>query len=226
MRAGSRPVDHAAAHAYAPAPCSRYRAQMLLWSVLGAPLILGADIRKIDNFTKALITAPEVLAVNADPDCVQGSLLRSRGSYEVWGKPLSRRVDTVEPQTETETDQHPAVPYAGGPVQQGAIAVVLFNKGAVNTTVTLIPQGPNNDFYPVSGGCFFCGVVAHPFPRQCPLPSCHSGVCRGCKQGCGRLRQRRARPPLVPPHPRALRCRPPPPPRAATTSCANRQPRR
>jgi hypothetical protein len=60
---------------------AQYRAQMLLWSVLGAPLILGADIRKLDAFTTALVTATEVLAVNADPDCVQGSLLRSRGSY-------------------------------------------------------------------------------------------------------------------------------------------------
>ena len=32
---------------------AQYRAQMLLWSVLGAPLILGADIRKMDAFAKA-----------------------------------------------------------------------------------------------------------------------------------------------------------------------------
>ena len=39
---------------------AQYRAQMLLWSVMGAPLILGADIRKMDAFTKSLVTAPEV----------------------------------------------------------------------------------------------------------------------------------------------------------------------
>ena len=50
---------------------AQYRAQMLLWSVMGAPLILGADIRKLDAFTKSLVTAAEVLAVNSDPDCVQ-----------------------------------------------------------------------------------------------------------------------------------------------------------
>jgi hypothetical protein len=33
---------------------AQYRAQMLLWSVLGAPLILGADIRKMDAFTTAV----------------------------------------------------------------------------------------------------------------------------------------------------------------------------
>ena len=39
---------------------AQYRAQMLLWSVMGAPLILGADIRKMDAFTRSLLTAPEV----------------------------------------------------------------------------------------------------------------------------------------------------------------------
>ena len=39
---------------------AQYRAQMLLWSVMGAPLILGADIRKMDAFTTSLLTAPEV----------------------------------------------------------------------------------------------------------------------------------------------------------------------
>ena len=62
---------------------AQYRAQMLLWSVMGAPLILGADIRHLDEFSTKLVTAREVLAVNADPDCVQGSLLRSRDSYEI-----------------------------------------------------------------------------------------------------------------------------------------------
>lgn len=119
---------------------AQYRAQMLLWSVLGAPLILGTDIRKMDAFTTTLVTATEVLAVNADPDCVQGSLLRSRGSYEIWGKPLRHRVDDAE-------DARPAV------------AVVLFNKGDVATNVTLKISGSGDygesDLYPagVDGPC-------------------------------------------------------------------------
>lgn len=117
---------------------AQYRAQMLLWSVMGAPLILGADIRKLDTFTTSLITATEVLAVNADPDCVQGSLLRSRGSYEIWGKPLRHRVDA------------PAV--ADGEEDAPAVAVVLFNKGDVATNVTLKISGlgdyGESDIYP------------------------------------------------------------------------------
>jgi len=63
----------------------------------GGPLILGNDIRQMDPFIKALVTAPEVLAVNSDSDVVQGSFLRGNGSYEIWGKPIGRRVVRTRP---------------------------------------------------------------------------------------------------------------------------------
>jgi len=120
---------------------AQYRAQMLLWSVMGAPLILGADIRHLDEFSTKLVTAREVLAVNADPDCVQGSLLRSRGSYEIWGKPLRNRVDT-------DVARNASDAAADDP----AFAVVLFNKGTIATNVTLHVAGTGDygmsDFYP------------------------------------------------------------------------------
>jgi alpha-galactosidase len=68
---------------------NQYRAQMFMWAVLGAPLILGCDIRKMDNDTLALVTAPEVLAINQDKECVQASLASSFSGGEVWVKPLS-----------------------------------------------------------------------------------------------------------------------------------------
>lgn len=63
--------------------------------------MLTHDLRRMDDFTSHLVTAPEVLAIQQDPDCVQGSLARSLGSGEVWIKPLS----------------------------DGSFGVVLFNKG-------------------------------------------------------------------------------------------------
>eukprot|EP01051_Picozoa_sp_SAG22_P016129 SAG22_NODE_2219_length_2823_cov_1.220999_2_plen_610_part_00 len=65
------------------------RAQFLLWVILGSPLIMGNDIRKLDNFTVDLVTSPEVLAVNQDPQCIQGSMVRADGPTETWIKPLS-----------------------------------------------------------------------------------------------------------------------------------------
>jgi len=80
----------------------QYRAQFFLWAVLGAPLILGNDIREISEAHLRLLTAPEVLQVNQDSDCIQGSQARDMGSGETWIKPLS----------------------------DDSFAVVLLNKGA------------------------------------------------------------------------------------------------
>ena len=71
---------------------------------------------------------------------MQGSLLRSRGSYEVWGKPLRHRVDA------------PAAADGGHVGDAPAVAVVLFNKGDVATNVTLRIAGHGDygesDIYP------------------------------------------------------------------------------
>ena len=40
---------------------AQYRAQFLLWAVLGTPLILGADLTRLSPAELALVTAPEVL---------------------------------------------------------------------------------------------------------------------------------------------------------------------
>lgn len=90
-------------------PINQYRAMFFLWAVLGSPLIMGNDIRNMTSETTALVTAPEVLAVQADPDCVQGSLARAVGATETWIRPLS----------------------------DGSFVVVLLNKGSVPTNCTI-----------------------------------------------------------------------------------------
>eukprot|EP00042_Codosiga_hollandica_P029947 m.169308 g.169308 ORF g.169308 m.169308 type:complete len:430 (-) comp53220_c0_seq4:169-1458(-) len=101
----------------------QYRAQFFLWALLGAPLIIGCDVRAMDNFTQTLLTSTEIIAIDQDPSCVQGSIAHSRDGTEVWIKPLS--------------DQ--------------TFAVVLFNKNPFPALVTLFIS-PNNfnlgDFYP------------------------------------------------------------------------------
>jgi alpha-galactosidase len=37
---------------------------MTLWSIARSPLIMGGDLRHLDDATKALLTNPEVVAVN------------------------------------------------------------------------------------------------------------------------------------------------------------------
>ena len=111
----------------------------------------------------------QVLAVNADPDCVQGSLLRSRGSYEIWGKPLRQRVDTDAALTSNAT-------VMGSP----AIAVVLFNKGELAANVTLHVGGSgdygSSDFYPAG--------IDGPYNVCCPPPPLLSVIISSAVLGC------------------------------------------
>ncbi len=45
-----------------------YRLHFSLWALMGSPLMIGCDIRDMNEFTKATLTNPEVLAINQDPD--------------------------------------------------------------------------------------------------------------------------------------------------------------
>ncbi len=40
------------------------RTMMTLWCIFRSPLIIGGDLRRFDDFTRSLVTNPEVLAVN------------------------------------------------------------------------------------------------------------------------------------------------------------------
>ena len=38
-----------------------------MWSLLAAPMLIGCDMEKMDDFTLSLLTNDEVIAVNQDP---------------------------------------------------------------------------------------------------------------------------------------------------------------
>ena len=43
------------------------KAQMALWCIMAAPLMMGNDLRNLDPKLKAVLTASEVIAVDQDP---------------------------------------------------------------------------------------------------------------------------------------------------------------
>ena len=65
------------------------RAHMSLWSLLNAPLIAGNDLRDMPDSTLAMLTNPDVLAVNQDWGGIQGHKIADDGDQEVWVKPMS-----------------------------------------------------------------------------------------------------------------------------------------
>lgn len=60
-----------------------------LWSMLASPLLMGCDLTKVDDFTLALLTNPEVLSVSQDPLGRQAHRLKVAGKIEVWVRDLS-----------------------------------------------------------------------------------------------------------------------------------------
>jgi alpha-galactosidase len=61
---------------------------MSLWSLLAAPLIIGADLTKLDAFTLSLLTNDEVLAINQDFLGKQAACVIHDGDLRVYAKPL------------------------------------------------------------------------------------------------------------------------------------------
>ena len=45
-----------------------YRLHFSLWALLGSPLMIGCDIRNMNEATKSILMNPEVIRINQDPD--------------------------------------------------------------------------------------------------------------------------------------------------------------
>lgn len=48
------------------------KAHFSLWCIMDAPLIMGADVRNIDNASLSVLVNTQAIAVNQDPLTVQG----------------------------------------------------------------------------------------------------------------------------------------------------------
>jgi alpha-galactosidase len=64
-------------------------AQLTMWAIVAAPLIIGSDVRALSSEAVAMLTDPDVLAVNQDPLGIQGRAVKRDGDAEVWLKPLA-----------------------------------------------------------------------------------------------------------------------------------------
>ena len=80
-----------------------------MWCLQASPLLIGCDMTKLDEFTYSLLTNDEVLAVNQDP----------------LGKGATRVVKLPEAEVYTK------------PLEDGTIAVGLFNLGEEETIVSV-----------------------------------------------------------------------------------------
>jgi alpha-galactosidase len=65
------------------------QAQVSMWSVVAAPLIIGSDVRTLQQSTIDMLTNPELLSINQDSLGKQGTAIATSGDTQVWVKPLS-----------------------------------------------------------------------------------------------------------------------------------------
>jgi alpha-galactosidase len=65
-----------------------YRAHFALWAMLAAPLIAGNDLSTMSAETTAILTNPEVIAVDQDALGVEGRRAARTADTELWVKPL------------------------------------------------------------------------------------------------------------------------------------------
>ncbi|MFN8093269.1 MAG: alpha-galactosidase [Vicinamibacteria bacterium] len=84
------------------------RAHFSFWALFAAPLMAGNDLEKMTPEVKAILTNPEVIAVDQDPLGMAGRKVWDDGAREVWMRPLA----------------------------DGSRAVVLFNRGSEPAPVT------------------------------------------------------------------------------------------
>ncbi len=82
---------------------------LTLWAIQAAPLMIGADLSRLDPWTVALLTNDEVLDVTNDTLGIAGDRISKDGRTEVWARPLA----------------------------DGTHAVALFNRGLVTHRVTV-----------------------------------------------------------------------------------------
>jgi alpha-galactosidase len=79
-----------------------------LWSISAAPLVFGGDMTRLDEFTLGLLNNDEVIDINQDTLGKAGYPVSVASGAEVWSKPM----------------------------EDGSIAVGLFNRGQTKTTIT------------------------------------------------------------------------------------------
>nr|TKW32441.1 hypothetical protein SEVIR_2G168750v2 [Setaria viridis] len=85
-----------------------YRSHFSIWALAKAPLLTGCDIRSMSKETMEILSNRNVMAVNQDALGVQGHKVQKDGDQEVWA----------------------------GPVSGGRVAVVLWNRGPAEASIT------------------------------------------------------------------------------------------
>ncbi len=82
-----------------------YKTQFTMWCLLPAPLIMGNDIRKMNDEIKAILMNREAIAVNQDPAVIPAKRVRKDANTELWSRTLADGSLCVVVLNKTTTNQ-------------------------------------------------------------------------------------------------------------------------
>jgi len=99
-----------------------------LWSLLASPMLIGCDMDRLDDFTVSLLSNDEVNAVNQDPLGKQATI--------VWEDTAKVKLVNKRQGREDQTRELPAREVWARPLEDGSMAVGLFNMSEKEATVT------------------------------------------------------------------------------------------
>jgi alpha-galactosidase len=68
---------------------SEAQAQLSMWAIVAAPLIIGSDPRALSPEAISMLENRQVIAVDQDPLGIQGTVVQHEGAGQVWSKPLA-----------------------------------------------------------------------------------------------------------------------------------------
>lgn len=66
------------------------RAQMALWSILAAPMIMSVDLRTLDPQFKEILQNKNLIAINQDALGAMGKRIKKVKDVQIWSKPLTK----------------------------------------------------------------------------------------------------------------------------------------
>jgi alpha-galactosidase len=82
-----------------------YKTQFSMWCLLPAPLLMGNDIRKMSNETKAILINKDAIAINQDPAVIPAKRIRKDANTELWSRKLADGSLCVVLLNKTKTNQ-------------------------------------------------------------------------------------------------------------------------
>jgi alpha-galactosidase len=91
---------------------TEYRTHFSLWAMVSSPMLVGADVRHLDEYSLETLSNREIIALNQDPSGAVARKVRDDGDLEVFAKELA----------------------------DGSVAVLLLNRGAATADLTFSPR--------------------------------------------------------------------------------------